>query len=133
MQMRLVLIYHVNSRLSPAKFDQGSFGAGDKSKVDEAGFPLVSICEAANKVMYMKAMLNHTNVQREMIREQKEKLMQQERELKAMEEMHLQLMTGRAITNVVCQLTTLPFPVTCFAMMPKYTYPCFFVLHVWPL
>ncbi len=40
-------------RLSPAKFDQGKFGAGDESQVDEAGFPLVSINEAANKVSHV--------------------------------------------------------------------------------
>jgi hypothetical protein len=88
-------------RLTPKKRVKGCFGSGDPGFVDEAGYPLVSLCEAATIVQDLRGRLTQTSIQRMFLDEQQLKLKQQERELEAMELMKKQLKMGRAITNLV--------------------------------
>ena len=69
--------------------------------VDESGYPLVSIREAATIVADMRGALTKTTVQRALLGENSNKLKAQQREIDQMERMQQQLYLGRAITNLV--------------------------------
>ena len=110
-------------RLTPISKERGCFGAGtkilsiflslrliqsiyhgllgDPRMVDESGYPLVSIREAATIVADMRGALTKTTVQRAILGENSNKLKAQQREIDQMERMQQQLYLGRAITNLV--------------------------------
>ena len=87
-------------RLSPDSKERGCFGSGDPRMVDESGYPLVSIREAATIVADMRGALTQTTIQRALLQEQSHKLKEQQREIDQMERMKQQLYMGRAITNL---------------------------------
>ena len=87
-------------RLTPDSKERGCFGSGDPRMVDESGYPLVSIKEAATIVADLRGALTKTTIQRAILQENSSKLKEQQREIDQMERMKQQLFKGRAITNL---------------------------------
>ena len=87
-------------RLTPDSKERGCFGSGDPRMVDESGYPLVSIKEAATIVADLRGALTKTTIQRAILQENSFKLKEQQREIDQMERMKQQLFKGRAITNL---------------------------------